>query len=136
LEAYIRRKIATGPYSDATDVIQAALRLMLAGETGSRPAPEKHEVVAALKALEPELRGRGVASVALFGSVVQGLARPDSDVDVLIGLDPAAKFDLIDLVGVRNLLSDRLGRAVDVVERESLKPPIRDSILADMETVF
>ncbi|HEY3848096.1 MAG TPA: nucleotidyltransferase domain-containing protein, partial [Acetobacteraceae bacterium] len=88
MEAYIRGKVASGDYSDATDVIQAALRLMLTGETGSRPAPEKHEIVAALKALEPELRGRGVASVALFGSVVQGQARPDSDVDVLIALDP------------------------------------------------
>jgi putative addiction module CopG family antidote len=136
LEEYIRRKVATGPYCDASEVIQAALQLMLDRETGNRPAPKKDEIAAALKALEPELRGRGVASVALFGSIVRDEARPDSDVDVLIRLDPAAQFDLIDLVGVRNLLADRLGRAVDVVERESLKPPVRDSILAETETVF
>jgi predicted nucleotidyltransferase len=34
------------------------------------------------------------------------------------------------------LLADRLGRAVDVVEREALKPRIRDSILSEAETVF
>jgi uncharacterized protein len=62
--------------------------------------------------------------------------RPDSDVDVLIGVDPAARFDLIDLVGVKNLLGDRLGREIDVVERDSLKPMIRDSILAEAEPVF
>ena len=43
-------------------------------------------------------------------------ARPDSDVDVLIGLDPAARFDLIDLVGVKNLLGDHLGREINVVK--------------------
>ena len=136
LEEYIRHKVATGPYSDATEVIQAALRLMLDHETGNQRPPRKDEIVATLKALEPELRGRGVASVALFGSIVQGRARSDSDVDVLIGLDPTARFDLIDLVGVRNLLADRLGRVVDVVEQGSLKPPIRDRMLAESETVF
>jgi len=57
-------------------------------------------------------------------------------VDVLIAVDPAARFDLFDLVGVKNLISDRLGREVDVVEKESLKPMIRDGILAEAEAVF
>jgi hypothetical protein len=136
LEEYVRRKVATGPYSDPSEVVRDALRLMLERESGGRPAPKKAEVLAALKALEPELRGRGVVSAALFGSIVHGAARPDSDVDVLIGVDPAARFDLIDLVGVKNLLGDHLGRAIDVVDRDSLKPIIRDSILTEAETVF
>ena len=109
---------------------------MLERETGGRPAPDKDAVIAALKALEPELRGRGVVSAALFGSIVHGAARPDSDVDVLIAIDPAARFDLIDLVGVKNFLGDRLGREVDVVERGSLKPTVRDRILTEAGTIF
>jgi predicted nucleotidyltransferase len=109
---------------------------MIDRETGGKPAPKKSQVVATLKALEPELRERGIASAAVFGSVVRGTARHDSDVDVLVDIDPAAAFDLLDLVGVKNLLADRLGRAVDVVEKEALKPRIRDSILAEAETVF
>jgi predicted nucleotidyltransferase len=105
-------------------------------EAGGRSAPIKADVVASVKALEPELRRRGVVSAALFGSIVHGTARPDSDVDVLIEVDPAARFDLIDLVGVKNLLGDSLGREIDVVERESLKPMLRDSILTEAETVF
>ncbi|HME26612.1 MAG TPA: nucleotidyltransferase family protein [Acetobacteraceae bacterium] len=93
-------------------------------------------VVATLKALEPELKQRGIASAAVFGSVVRGQAQSDSDVDVLIDIHPAAPFDLLDLVGVRNLLADRLGRPVDVVERQALKPRLRDGILAEVETVF
>ena len=64
------------------------------------------------------------------------LARPDSDVDVLVDVDPARTLDLFDLVGVKNLLADRLGRAVDVVEREALKPRVRNSVLSEAETVF
>ncbi len=136
LEDYIRRKVATGPYNNSGEVIREALRLMQDRETGGRPAPSKDHVAAVLKALEPELRGRGVVSAALFGSIVHGTARSDSDVDVLIGVDPAARFDLIDLVGVKSLLGDRLGREIDVVERDSLKPLLRNSILTEAETVF
>ena len=61
-----------------------------------------------------------------------------SDVDGLsVDIDPAAAFDLFDLVGVKNLLArTRLGRAVDVVSRRRFRPRIRDSILAQAETVF
>jgi predicted nucleotidyltransferase len=92
--------------------------------------------VAVTSAFEPELRERGISSAAVFGSVVRGQATPDSDVDVLVDIDPAAAFDLFDLVRVNNLLADRLGRAVDVVEKEALKPRIRDSILAEAGTAF
>ena len=135
LEDYVRRKVATGLYNNASEVVREALRLMLEREAG-RAAPKKTEVVAALKTLEPELRARGISAAAVFGSVVRDLARPDSDVDVLVDVDPTRTFDLFDLVGVKNLLADRLGRTVDVVEREALKPRIRDSVLSEAETVF
>lgn len=136
LEAYVRRKVATGLYNNASEVIREALRLMVERETGGRTAPKKSEILATLKALEPELRHRGIASAAVFGSIARGQAGPDSDVDVLVDVDPAAQFDLLDLVAVKNLLADRLGRAVDVVQREALKPRIRDRILAEAEAVF
>jgi putative addiction module CopG family antidote len=136
LEDYVRRKVATGLFNNASEVVRAALRLMVERETVSHAAPEKSEILGRLKALEPELRERGIASAAVFGSVARGQARPDSDLDVLVDIDPAAAFDLLDLVGVKNLLADRLGRTVDVIERDALKPSIRDNILAEAETVF
>jgi uncharacterized protein len=136
LEDYVRRKVATGLYNNASEVVREALRLMVERETGAHPAPKKAEVVAMLKALKSELRARGIASAAVFGSVVRGEARPDSDVDVLIDVDPAKTFDLVDLVGVKNLLADRLGQSVDVVERAALKSRIHDSVVSEAETVF
>jgi len=84
LESFVRRKVASGLYNNASEVVREALRLMVDRETGGQSVPRKSAVVATLKALEPELKQRGVASAAIFGSVVRGQARSDSDVDVLI----------------------------------------------------
>jgi putative addiction module CopG family antidote len=135
-EEYVRRKIAAGSYNDASEVVREALPLMRQRETGGRPAPQKDQVAAALKALEPELRRRGIAALALFGSLVRGEAQPDSDIDVLVEIDPAADFDLLDLVGIQNLIGDKLDHKVEVVEKASLKPLLRDGILAEAERVF
>jgi predicted nucleotidyltransferase len=72
----------------------------------------------------------------LFGSLVRGEAQPVSDIDALVEIDPAADFGLLGLVGVRNLIGDRLDHKVEVVKKASLKPPLRDGILAAVERVF
>jgi predicted nucleotidyltransferase len=98
--------------------------------------PGKQEVRAGLAALEKPLRERGITSLALFGSVVHGDARPDSDIDVLIDIDPAARFSLVDLVSVKNFLEERLGREVDVVTRHGIDPAIRERVVREAESVF
>jgi predicted nucleotidyltransferase len=96
----------------------------------------REEVVSKLKADEPHLRARGVTRLALFGSVVRGEERPDSDVDILIDVDPNVKFSLLDHAGVMNRLEDLLGRPVEVCRRETLKPLLRDRILAEAMDIF
>lgn len=93
-------------------------------------------VVAELYALEKALRQRGLTSLALFGSVVRGTARPDSDIDVLIDVSPGERFSLVDLVAVKDFLEDQLGRPVDVVTRAGLDPAIRDRVLIEAQAVF
>jgi predicted nucleotidyltransferase len=48
-------------------------------------------VLEALKAHESELRQLGVRHAAVFGSVARGQARPQSDIDVLVDLDPTSR---------------------------------------------
>jgi putative addiction module CopG family antidote len=52
LEEFVRRKVATGLYNNASEVIREALRSMIERETGGKPAPKKSQVIATLKALE------------------------------------------------------------------------------------
>lgn len=141
LENYVRRKVASGLYNNASELIREALRLFVAREGApiGRPtsAPvSKDEVVAKLAALKKPLREHRVASLALFGSVVRGAAHADSDIDVLIDITPDAEFSLVDLVAVKDFLEERLGRKIDVVTKDGLAPAIRDRILREAEPVF
>ena len=141
LEQYIRRKVESGLYGNASEVVREALRLLLGSEAGGtgdgrRHAPQRQSIHAELKALEKPLRERGLAAVALFGSTARGTARPDSDVDVLIDISPHVRFSLVDLVSVQDFLEDKLGRKVDVVTREGLDPAIRERVLREASAVF
>ena len=122
-------------------LIRQALRLLVereAAPNGQRvPQPaNKHESLAKLGALEKPLRERGLTSLALFGSVVRGAARADSDVDLLIDVARGARFSLVDLVSVQDFLQERLGRKVDVVTRQGLGPASRDRVLREAEKAF
>ncbi len=141
LENYVRRKVASGLYNNASEVIREALRLHVESERApptrhARESPKKDAVVAELAALEEPLRQRGLTSLALFGSVVRSTARPDSDIDVLVDVASDARFSLIDLVAVKDFLEDQLGRRVDIVTRGGLEPAIRDRVLREAQPVF
>lgn len=107
----------------------------MAGGIATAPLT-RSEAIRILRAHEGDLRARGVLRLALFGSVVRGEARPDSDVDIMVVIDDGRKFSLIDLAGLRLHLCDLLGRDVEIVERDHLKPFLRDGILAEAVEVF
>jgi predicted nucleotidyltransferase len=97
----------------------------------------KQEVIAVLLQHRDELKARGVQHAALFGSVARGEARPDSDLDILIDLDPTANIDLFDYVGIRQFIGDLLApETADVVDRAALKPHVRPSAESDAVYIF
>ena len=141
LEQFIRRQVASGLYNNASEVVREGLRLLFERKRSAvhqiqAAAPPGAEVGAQIAVLEPVLRGRGVTSVALFGSVARRDAGPASDVDILIDVDPDAGFGLVDLIEVRMLLERHLERPVDVVTPGGLDPRFRQRVLADAEPVF
>lgn len=46
LEEFVRRKVATGLYNNASEVVREALLSMIERETGGKPVPKKSQVVA------------------------------------------------------------------------------------------
>jgi predicted nucleotidyltransferase len=71
----------------------------------------------------------GASNVRIFGSVARGEARFDSDVDVLVDLEPGRS--LLDHVALQLELEELLGCRVDVVTERGLKPGIRERVLQD-----
>lgn len=69
------------------------------------------------------------ANPRLFGSVLYGTDRADSDVDILV--DPLPGATLLDLGGLQDELEALLGVAVDVVTPGDLPPQIRGRVVAD-----
>ncbi len=73
----------------------------------------------------------GAYNVRVFGSAVRGEARPDSDVDFLVEMEP--NQSLLDLGGLLMDLQSLLGREVDVVTEKGLHWYIRDQVLAEAQ---
>jgi predicted nucleotidyltransferase len=82
------------------------------------------------------VRTLGATSLYLFGSTVRDEARSDSDLDLFVDYDPASRFNAFDLVGIKLLLEDRLGAAIDITTRDGLHPRLRDRIEASAIRVF
>ena len=59
---------------------------------------------------------------ALFGSRVRGDNRPESDIDIMIEIDPEAHVSLFDYVGLKDYIAEFFDGRVDVVSRDNLKP--------------
>ena len=92
----------------------------------------RDEIIAKLKQAAPALRAEGVTGLAIFGS----RARGDSDPDVLIDVDPQAKFSLLDLVGVQHIIEDATGLGAQAEMRRSLEPRFAKRIADDVIKVF
>lgn len=71
----------------------------------------------------------GAKDLRIFGSAAKGTSGPQSDLDVLIGLDPGGS--LLDIVALKQDLEDLLGCEVHVVTEKSISPYIREAVLKE-----
>jgi predicted nucleotidyltransferase len=78
-----------------------------------------------------------ITEFAVFGSVLRDDFRPDSDIDVLVSIDPQAHIGLFEIVEMKIELEKMLKRSVDLVEKEGLRNPYRRrEILSTAQVVY
>jgi len=87
-----------------------------------------------LTKLKKVLKQQGVKSASLFGSFARGEATAKSDIDLLVDLGRGKT--LFDLAGLKFVLEDALGREVDLVTKDALKPAIRAYVLKDLVKII
>jgi predicted nucleotidyltransferase len=93
------------------------------------------DAAARIGAVEARIRSLGVQRLALFGSVLRGVPRPDSDVDLLVQFTKGSKtFDRF--IALSELLEEHLGRRVELVTTEALSPFLGPHILAEARDVL
>jgi uncharacterized protein len=95
-----------------------------------------HDAIAVLRRNEPALRARGIRHAAIFGSVARGDNTPDSDIDILVDIDPASHVTLFDYVGLQDYIASLFDEPVDVIDREALKPHLRALTTRDAVYAF
>ena len=77
----------------------------------------------------PILKKYGVTRAGIFGSVVRGEAREDSDIDILVEIE--SRMSLLDFAGLKLELEAALGKPVDLGEYSVIKPIIKEQILEE-----
>ena len=82
----------------------------------------------------PILKRQGVIRAAVFGSAARGEMTKKSDIDLLVKL--GKNKTLLDLVGLKLELEDKLGRNVDIVSYGGIHPLLKDIILKDQQIIY
>jgi hypothetical protein len=96
----------------------------------------RDQIIAKLRETAPALQAEGVTSLAIFGSRSRDDAREDSDLDVLVDIDPAAEFSLLDLIGVQHIIQDAIGIETQATLRSELDQRMTERIADDLIKVF
>jgi predicted nucleotidyltransferase len=100
--------------------------------TITNAAANAREAVAARREqLDEVLRRYGASNPRLFGSVARGDATTESDIDVLVDLDPARGNPWMRMAGLSEEFRGVLGVDVDVVAAELLRDGVAKTALAD-----
>lgn len=91
---------------------------------------DTHKLLASQRQDILEIAARyGARNVRIFGSVARGDAGPDSDLDILVDMEPGRS--MFDLGGLLYDLQAFLGVDVDVVTEKGLRPRIRERVLRE-----
>ena len=86
--------------------------------------------------IEDFCRRHPIRKLSLFGSALREDFGPESDVDMLVELQPNAGVGYIRLAGMEIELSEILGRKVDLNTPGGLHPRFRDKVLAEAEVLY
>lgn len=96
-------------------------------------APSRQRALAELKRRRRAIIGiaarHGAGSIRVFGSVARGESRSESDVDLLVTMDPGRS--LLDQAAMLVEMRDLLGHEVDIVTEEGLRERIRERVLRE-----
>ena len=104
----------------------------MSNNTQTQPlTPEK--IMKILRELLPKIKTQyQIKQLGLFGSYVRGEATENSDIDILVEFYPNINFGLISYCRLENQLSETLGKKVDLVTKDGLKPHIGANILKEV----
>lgn len=86
--------------------------------------------------IEPILKQFPITNAYLFGSVLRDDFNDDSDIDILFNYNREQGFTLLDMYEVQNLISDKLGRKIDLIPETTIKEHSKKEILSQRVLIY
>jgi uncharacterized protein len=100
-------------------------------------AMDRTTLIDVLKTYDAALQENGATGLFIFGSRALGTERPDSDLDLFIDYDPAARVpNMFRLMQIEDAISKALGIPVAITTRNALHPLMKDNIERDAVQVL
>lgn len=84
--------------------------------------------------IEPMLKASKVKFAGIFGSVARGEAKSTSDIDILVRF--SEPVSLLNLIRLERMISEKIGKEVDLVTEDSLSPFIKEEVLHDLKPIY
>jgi uncharacterized protein len=113
--------------------ITLPVQVETANERGARAMPLDELLRTKREDILRIAKNYGAYNVRVFGSVARGEADSESDIDLLVNMEPVRS--LLDLCGLLIDLEELLGCNVDVVTEKGLRDRIRERILKEAVTL-
>ncbi len=99
------------------------------GKVMNKAIGKKQELEEIKRKLVPILKQNKVTRAGIFGSYARGEQDRKSDVDILIEIND--KVGLVEFIGLKIAIQELLGKKIDLVEYDTIRPEIRENIIRD-----
>jgi predicted nucleotidyltransferase len=99
---------------------------------------DKDQIIDILRQNEEKLHQMGVKHAGLFGSLARGEADERSDIDIAISLDAGSSpvMTIYDFVGIKQFIENLFSCKVDIIDRDWVKPFLKQRIETDLIDAF
>ncbi|GLR99422.1 MULTISPECIES: nucleotidyltransferase family protein [Bradyrhizobium] len=94
----------------------------------------RDEIIAAIRENADAIKGKGVSKLAIVGS--RAGEDYDSDIDILIEIEPDTSFSLLKLIDIENIIEDATGLQTQATVRRSTSPRFVPHSADDIVEIF
>lgn len=102
---------------------------------------KSYKVVIVMESIEsikdkiiPVLKRHNVLKAAIFGSIVRGELKANSDIDILVDMDN--EKSLLDFIQLKLELEEKINRKVDLIEYFAIYPVLKEKIMKEQVPVL
>ncbi|WP_027572099.1 nucleotidyltransferase family protein [Bradyrhizobium sp. WSM1743] len=96
----------------------------------------RDEIIAAIRKNADAIKGKGVSKLAILGSRAGEDYGVDSDIDILVEVEPETSFSLLNLIDVEHIIEDATGLQTQATVRRLMSPRFAPHSADDILEIF